>query len=145
MTAISYDTVYSPPSADLDLLSAGIQQHNRAVMGEYESARVAVFVRDSSGDIVGGVYGDLRWDWLHIRMLWVHQGYRGQGVATRLIRMAEDEALARGITRSQVETISFQAIGFYLKCGYQVFAELRDKPVGHTWYYLKRELAAGGG
>lgn len=42
----------------------------------------------------------------------------------------------------QVETLSFQAIGFYLKSGYQVFAQLDDKPPGHTWYYLKKELGS---
>jgi protein subunit release factor A len=52
----------------------------------------------------------------------------------------EAEAAARDIRKVQVETLSFQAIGFYLKQGYEIFAQLDDKPPGHTWYYLKKEL-----
>ncbi len=143
MTTITYETIYDPPSATLETLSAGLQAYNREIMGDYPSARFAILVRDEHGEIVGGISGTLRWDWLHIGALWVRGDLRGQGIGARLVCLAEEQALAKGITHSHLETISFQALGFYLKCGYQVFAELKDKPIGHSWYYLKKELNPG--
>lgn len=142
MTTITYETVYDPPSETLETLGAGLQAFNREVMGDYPSARFAVLVRNEAGEVVGGISGNLRWDWLHIGALWVREDHRGQDIGSRLVRLAEEEALAKGITHSHLETISFQALGFYLKCGYLVFAELKDKPIGHSWYYLKKELRA---
>lgn len=75
---------------------------------------------------------------LHIETLWVDGAYRGRDVGSELIRRAERMALSRGITRSHVETTSFQALPFYAKHGYEVFGQF-EKPVGHTWYYLKKE------
>jgi hypothetical protein len=50
---------------------------------------------------------------------------------------AEAEALAMGVNRVYLESTDFQAVGFYKKRGYQVFAQLEDQPPGHICYYLK--------
>jgi hypothetical protein len=39
-----------------------------------------------------------------------------------------------------LDTFSFQAPGFYLKHGYEVFGELPGFPAGHTRFYLKKAL-----
>jgi hypothetical protein len=38
------------------------------------------------------------------------------------------------------DTFSFQALDFYKKHGYVVFAKLNDIPPGHSRYYLKKLL-----
>jgi hypothetical protein len=41
-----------------------------------------------------------------------------------------------------LETLSFQARGFYERYGYSVFGELDDFPPGHRKYFLKKNLSA---
>ena len=87
-----------------------------------------------------GLIGEIAWGWLHIDILWVDERVRGGGVGSDLLTYAEDESIAMDSPRAYLETTDFQALGFYQKQGYEVFAELPDQPPGHTCYYLKKEL-----
>ncbi len=141
---VEFDTIVDPAAADLEVLARGIEAYNEAHLGAgavTRDAKFAVFARDGMGQIVGGAYGDLRWDWLMVKMLWVAEAHRGQGIGSQLLARAEAQARARGVGHSHLETTDFQALGFYRKHGYQVFAQLEGKPAGHTWYYLKKDLA----
>jgi ribosomal protein S18 acetylase RimI-like enzyme len=75
-------------------------------------------------------------------VLWVAERVRGRAVGTRVMEGLESVALRPGARRSRVETTSFQALDFYRKRGYEVFGQIEDLPVGHTFYYLQRRLDA---
>jgi ribosomal protein S18 acetylase RimI-like enzyme len=139
MTNLDFETVLDPSREILESLWRGLDGFNRAVLGGYEYARLAVVVRNEDGDVIGGLCGELLWDWFHVQCLWVDEGLRDRGVGTKLVRMAEDAAISKGIDNIHLETTSFQALDFYLKNGYEVFGQLEGKPAGHTWYYLKKE------
>jgi ribosomal protein S18 acetylase RimI-like enzyme len=144
MTNLDFETVFDPSREVLESLWHGLDGFNRSVLGGYDYARLAVVVRNEDGDVIGGLCGDLLWDWLHVQCLWVDEGLRDRGVGTKLVRMAEDAAVSKGIDNIHLETTSFQALDFYLKNGYEVFGQLEGKPAGHTWYYLKKENIVGG-
>jgi GNAT superfamily N-acetyltransferase len=59
------------------------------------------------------------------------------------MREAEQEAVRRGCPRVFVETLSFQALPFYEKCGYTVFSRLPDFPPGGCRYALTKTLDSG--
>jgi ribosomal protein S18 acetylase RimI-like enzyme len=134
----TYDTIIDPPEEILAPLQRGLEDFNHAAIDDQRYSRLAVVVRAPDQTIIGGVAGEMFWDWLHIETLWVHVDFRGRDLGTTLMRLAEDAARAQGITKVHLETISFQALDFYLKCGYQVFGTLEGKPPGNTWYYLKK-------
>ena len=144
MMNLDFETVFDPSREVLEALWHGLDGFNRSVLGSYDYARLAVAVRNEDGDVIGGLCGDLLWDWLHVQCLWVDEGLRDRGVGTKLVRMAEDAAISKGIDNIHLETTSFQALDFYLKNGYEVFGQLEGKPAGHTWYYLKKENIGGG-
>jgi hypothetical protein len=56
--------------------------------------------------------------------------------------MGEEEATRRGCKYAYLDTLSFQARGFYEKHGYTVFGELAHFPPGHRKYFLKKDLLA---
>ena len=48
--------------------------------------------RDSSGEIIGGITASTSYGWLLIKILWVHEDFRGQGLGHRLMDGAENWA-----------------------------------------------------
>jgi len=136
---------FDPPSEDVAAIERGLHAYNVAHLGEDvidNYHQVAVVARDVEGNIVGGVHGELCWDWLYIKTLWVAESHRAQQAGSRLLAALEEAALCRGFSRAHLETTDFQALDFYLKHGYEVFGRLPGKPAGHTWYYLKKDLVA---
>jgi ribosomal protein S18 acetylase RimI-like enzyme len=113
---------------------------NVATTGLDEWHTVSIFLRDPDDEIVGGILGDTWGGWLHVTYLWVAEPFRGRGHARALLRAAERFAVERGCSASRLETLSFQAPGFYAKQGYEVYAVLDDFPPGHKQFYLRRAL-----
>ena len=140
---MKYKTIPDPPKESIAQIDRGLHEFNLANLGEEiisEYSRVLVTAQNEIGEVVGGIHGEMYWDWLHIDTLWVDESARGAGIGSELLREIEAEAKARGICGSHTETTDFQAIGFYLKNGYEVFGELEGKPEGTTWYFIKKAL-----
>jgi GNAT superfamily N-acetyltransferase len=57
-----------------------------------------------------------------------------------MIRMAEDQARARGCIGAWLDTFSFQARPFYERLGYQVIGRLDDFPPPFTRFFMARRL-----
>ena len=144
MAEPGYETVFEPSPEDQAAIDQGLHEFNLGHLGEqviYNYHRVAVLARDQAGAVIGGVHGELCWEWLYIKTLWVARQRRGQGIGTRLLYGIERAAISKGFYRSHLETTSFQALGFYEKHGYEVFGTLVGKPEGSTWYYIKKSLS----
>ena len=126
--------------ADVEVLRAGLTEHTLSKNRERDYKILMVLLRDEAGNIVGGLYGNTLWGWLEISLLWVAESLRIGGYGSRIMAAAEQEALARGCRYAKVETFSFQALEFYRKHGYEVFAQLDDFPEGESFYFLKKRL-----
>jgi len=100
---------------------------------------LAIFVRNSEGEIAGGLEGSTYWSWLNIRLLWISDELRGQGFGKQLVEAAEKCAALRGCHGAVVDTFSFQATDFYKKLGYEVFGTLDDFPKGERRYYMRKD------
>lgn len=126
--------------ADAAQVYRGLDDFNRARVGDDAMQHLSVFVRDADGTIVAGALGNTYWGWLYIGTLWVDERLRGQGWGSQVLQAAEDEARRRDCHHVHLDTMSFQALPFYLKHGFTVFGELHDKPVGHSHYFLQKSL-----
>lgn len=129
-----------PPQAhDFEALRNGLNGFNEAVTGQLLRERIASFIKDEDGLVLGGILGEIKWGWLHIEGLWVDESIRQGGWGARLLAAMEQYAQSKGITNFHLETTSFQALPFYQKQGYSVFGELPDMPPGHVSYFLKKQ------
>lgn len=129
-----------PDEGETDFIYQQLRIFNTLHTGKLPRKSIRLFAYNPEGRVVGGLFGDVGWGWLHIDILWVDASYQGQGIATDLLKEAEVESVAIGVDRAYLETTAFQARPFYEKMGYEVFAQLEDQPPGHTCYYMKKLL-----
>jgi GNAT superfamily N-acetyltransferase len=134
------DLTDSPADEDTRVVREGLTKFNTDKGVPNDWVPLAVFVRDSAGQILGGLTGGTYWNWLYVGMFWLSEGIRGQGLGSQLLARAEREGLQRGCRHSFLDTTSFQALPFYLKQGYKLYAQLDDFPPGHSRYFLKKSL-----
>lgn len=128
------------PSAQVDGILDAINHWNMELTGVRDFHPVAIFLRDDSGRVRGGVTGGVWGGWLHVVALWVDEDLRGRGYGRRLLLAAEDEGRAAGAGHAFLETHTFQAPGLYARLGYEVIAELEDYPPGASQLIMRKEL-----
>jgi len=129
-----------PDDADYTVIGFGIRDFNERHAGPTRRRPLCLFLHAPDESVVGGLVGSTYYDWFYVDLLWVKEGLRGQGHGQRLLTAAEQEAVRRGAKGAFLDTFSFQAPGFYLENGYEVFGELHDFPEGHTRFYFKKVL-----
>ncbi len=140
---MNIEVTQNPNLDDLQTISLGLQAHNKKHIGEAateDELKFAVFAKDDSGQVIGGIRAIAFWDWVNIEVIWVDETARGAGLGRQLLEEAEAFARQKGFFRVSLETGSFQAREFYEKQGYAVFGQLDDFPVGHTMFYMKKTL-----
>jgi GNAT superfamily N-acetyltransferase len=119
---------------------APLVQYNDSKTSPGMHRPLAVTLRDASGNVVGGLWGATAYGWLFTQLLVVPEFARGKGVGTRLMHLAEQEAIARGCHSAWLDTFEFQARGFYERLGYVLFGELANYPSGFSRFFLQKSL-----
>lgn len=129
----------NPDPALRDQILKPLRAFNDGQIGPVKVQPLAIVLRDDSGSVTGGLWGQSAAGWMFVDLLVVPESFRGQGLGSDLLRKAEDIARKRNCTGVWLHTGTFQAPGFYEKQGYQRFGALPDYPRGHTTiYYMKR-------
>jgi ribosomal protein S18 acetylase RimI-like enzyme len=91
-------------------------------------------------NLIGCIVVQMFWGQLHIKYLFVQEQYRLQGIATKLMEHAFEFAKSRGCTFAFVETMNFQALGFYQKLGFKVELSRYGYDKDTSFHYLKVNL-----
>ena len=131
----------SPEPEAAGIIGDGLDAFNDAVVGYGDRQPLHVIVRDSEGGkILGGISGRTSLGLLFINVVFLPQELRGTGLGTRMMAMAEEEALRRGCRAGVLFTISFQAPGFYQRLGWRVFGEVPCDPPGTSRVFLTKDF-----
>ncbi|MFK7944761.1 MAG: GNAT family N-acetyltransferase [Paracoccaceae bacterium] len=71
-----------------------------------------------------------------IKRLWIAESTRGKGLATQLMKTAEDEARTLGMTRLRLDTnrTLTAAIAMYHRLGWTEIPAFNDEPYAHHWF-----------
>jgi GNAT superfamily N-acetyltransferase len=129
-----------PTPDDVRYLEDRLYEFNSAETGITDGEWLAIFVRDDDHRIVAGICGNTWGGCAEIRQFWVEEGRRKQGLGTRLLEAAEQEARGRGCRQMLLMTFSFQAPAFYAKRGFEVVAVVDEHPHGHKNLQLRKRL-----
>jgi len=130
----------NPTAEDCKELAAKLAAFNSSKVAVNSIHRVGIFVRDHENMIRGGIIGYLKWNWLSVDAVWLSEDLRGRRMGSEMLVRIEQMAIQRGCVYAHLDTFDFQALGFYQKQGYEIFAILDDYPKGHQRFYLKKEL-----
>lgn len=129
----------SPPYEIVEFVQRKLREHAQAAGAPVTPGSFAVLKRDEQGDIIGGLQANRYWDWMFIDLLWVADGWRGQGIGSALLAAAEDKARLWPCNGIYLFSNSWQAPAFYRKHGYEQFGVLDDYPKGFQRFcFMKR-------
>jgi GNAT superfamily N-acetyltransferase len=132
----------SPGNAGADLAAAGC-----ALSEMLDAPHIALLVAEAAGDVAGTatlvVVPNLTHGaapWAQLENMVVDAAHRGQGVGERLLRVARDEAWARGCYKIQLQSANERegAHRFYARFGF------RPSSVGFRLYRDEEQSAETG-
>ena len=117
----------------------GLIRYNTEKMGKQKYKRFAISLSERN-KVVGGIVGEVWTTVLFIQLFWIEQKLRGKDHGTKLIKAIEEEARRFGATHSYVDTMSFQAPGFYRACGYREYGSIEGYPGNVTRHWFTKSL-----
>ena len=130
----------NPSKNETDFIRNALAEFNNAIVGEDGHTPLNIVEQDDDGNIIGGILGGTYWGWMYIDILWVREDCRRKGLGSKLLIEAEKEAIRRGCHHVHVDTMSWQAPGFYKKHGYETIGILPDIPKGNQKHLLMKAL-----
>lgn len=107
--------------------------------GRYEE--VNLYVKDENDNVRGGILSAICWNWLEIYSLILDEDIRNSGYGTKLLNEVEKIAREKKCDFIKVDTLSFQALDFYKKNGFQVYGTIDNVGRDFIHYYLKKDLS----
>ncbi len=93
-------------------IGEGLRRFNAQQSGIDDSRPLAVVVSDpDTNEVLGGITGRTSLGLLFIDLVFLPDELRGDGLGSRILKLAEDEGRRRGCRAAMLYTISFQAPG----------------------------------
>ena len=138
MAQLDYSFRDKDMAAEEKIIRAGLNQYLDAETG-LERRYAGAFCHDND-KMIGGVTAHLIGGNLSVKLVWVDEAYRGQAIATNLMRQIEEYAADQGMAVSFVDTMSYQAPEFYVKIGYQEDARVKNFYAGFDRIFYKKDL-----
>ena len=126
--------------SDIDEIHNMLRSYNLSKREKSENIPLGVYYEDETGKKLAGLTGKTFGNWLCINYLFVSENLRNQGIGSKIIISAENEARNRGCKYVFVDTFSFQAPAFYEKLGYRCVFSLTNYPYTEERHYYIKEL-----
>ena len=129
-----------PDDPTLETISRLLSEFNERSSGLANDYRPLTIVLSDpeTQETVGGLVGWTSFSCLHVNLLYLPDTLRGAGLGTKMMALAEEEAVRRGCHGVWLDTFSFQAQPFYERMGFRVWGVLHEFPVGHNCIFLRK-------
>jgi GNAT superfamily N-acetyltransferase len=141
--SISYKKITSK-GFESEYLTKKLRDYNSKAVG-YNEPKPIGFVVYQDDQIIAGMFGFIKWGWLYLDIAWVKDEFRKTGLGKKLLEKMGHAALGAGVNKIRCETGSFQSLDFYLKNGFENYAQNEiTAPNGssHTEYLLRKTITS---
>lgn len=142
--------IEQPDAAQCEAVNAELRRLNETENSVYWEASgkpendaipINLFAFDDDGGVIGGLFGSTRFSWLKIDVMATRADLRRSGIGKALVKEAERLAAVRGCKYVYVDTMDFQAPGFYEKLGYEGVGRIEDwDSHGHAKLFFSKRL-----
>ncbi len=132
-----------PTNEDMERVYANVENDKRRRSnGEYDKPGIEInlVLRDSQGNVQGGVIASTVFSVMHLEVLWVVEHHRRLGYGAQLVLGAEQIGFENGCLASQTWTFSFQGPNFYPAIGYDPIGVYDGYPNGITEHVFMKRL-----
>lgn len=110
-------------------------------MRDKEEERITL-VAYQGEQLAGAIVANRKYDHIYIEFITVDSHFRGQNIGRLLMEAIEKISAEKNIINITLKTRSYQAAGFYKKCGYECYATLADMPMrGVSMHYFVKRLS----
>jgi GNAT superfamily N-acetyltransferase len=136
-------TLTDAPDAELKtVLETGLADYNEVQAKRRDRRALAVAARDpDTGALVGGLLGRTSLGLFFLDLFYLPERLRGRGLGSRMLAMAETEAVRRGCRAATLVTVNFQAPDFYARHGWEEFGRIPSAP-GVERIFFRKTLTA---
>jgi ribosomal protein S18 acetylase RimI-like enzyme len=118
----------------------GFHRHAIEKTGYDEKGEPVALLAMDGDTFCGACVFELFWGSLRLIYVYVEEKYCGHGLGTKLVNMAFEYGRENKCPFAFVETMSFQALGFYQKLGFELEFTRRGYAHGTSFHYLKKNL-----
>lgn len=122
------------------LIYEGFSRHAVSMTGHDEKLEPTAFVAKDRHQFAGAIVIEKFWGSLHIKYIYVDDLYRHKGLGTRLMHKAFDYGIQHNCPFAFLETMSFQALEFYKKMGFNLEFTRGGYIHGTSFHYLRKDL-----
>ena len=121
-----------------EMVHDGLRAYNRTFVPD--TADLSLVAEDACGCIIGGCEAFRMGELVLLDVLWVAESHRGTGLGACILEQLEQNAVAQGARRLELNTFGFQAPGFYEKMGYRRFGAVEPAVGEYGHYFYVKEL-----
>lgn len=135
----------SPSEEDDSVVRNGLQRFNYSITRTRE-IHYSVFAKNNLEEIIGGALVYIGRDSAFLDIFWVHKHYRKKGIGRSLLAAVEKHAGdVKGCEWVKLDTFSFQAPDFYLKCGYELYGEVKNFTNEDSKIFFRKSVSISSG
>jgi GNAT superfamily N-acetyltransferase len=138
----------SPTKEEIACIQAGLRKFNlNETNGRFDypgeedpGLAFDLAVKDSAGEVVGGINVSSILGVMWLEVLWVADAHRGRGLASWLVLEAERIAYEKGCVGAGTWTFDWQGADFYPRIGFDLNGIYEGYPLGMTEHVLSKRL-----
>ncbi|MGX7013934.1 GNAT family N-acetyltransferase [Vagococcus silagei] len=137
---MKFERTLNPKDEDILDIRNILRQYNAKKFEILESEDFAIYAKDETGKIIGGITGEIFGQWMDIEYLAVDEAYRNQKIGHQLLQEAEQLAHEHKCGYIFIYTFGFQAKDYYPKYGYEEVFRRAHYPITGTEHYFVKTL-----
>ena len=138
---MKFEETLLPEQSDILTLRNMLRKYNGQKFEPANQTDFAIYIKNDSEDVIGGISGEIFGNWMDIDYLVVHESLRRNGLGRELLQKAEDLAIRSNCKNIFLNTFDFQGKDFYPKFGFKEVYVKRQYPLTGTQHFFVKKLS----